>query len=741
MRMISSLLRFIQKIFHYIAHERIFPVFQVFARDVKTIFSTGSSFLIILGLCCLPSLYAWVNIYACWDPYANTGNLPIAIVNNDEGDVFNGNYLNVGNRVVEILEDNETINWDFVDDWHGNYGLYEGTYYAMIEIPRNFTSGLITMTTPTPQKPVITYKLNEKLNAIASKIATAAQTKLVKNIESNFVKTVSDEAIEALKLETEKFDLNSTLISEIEATFQDANTDISQLKQYLSDTSGKAKTFQAFMNQSPATFEKLREQIETLQQITQANRSLANQTKQTMQSISSDLNHDVNQLQEINTLNQDLLTQLQEINSNTMKDDLIGIMEETKDICYSMDIIVKADRDNIKSLNKSFNLSTLRYLASTLDYMHVLLGNEVEALDELIPLIYADDSQQAVDAALNTLSKISDEMSTKIQTLSDAFYTQSSPLLTQLVQNMDNQMQSTDSILDLTKNIVPQLNALAVFGSASSQQAIQQANTLTQRLDEIQLKINDLLETMDKIQDSEDLDHLIDLFETHQSDISDFISSPVEVQKIDVFETTTFGEGLTPFYTVLAIWVGVLLSCALISVESKDEIKGKRLNLKQRHFGKMLLFLAISFIQSTIIVLGDVYLLGVKPASWSLMFQTSMLCSVTFVVIIFSLVSVFGNVGKGMAAVIMVLQIAGSGGIYPVQTNPEIFGQLQFLWPFTYAISAFREAIAGPIPSSVEYNFRSLFLFILAFFFLASLKKPLHKLNIAMQRKYKEAGI
>jgi len=109
---------------HFVVHERIRPVFLVFLQDLKTIRHNKATLAVVIGLCILPSLYAWVNIYACWDPYSNTGNLPVAIVNNDEGAVVNGEIINVGDTIVEELKENQSIGWQFVSDWQGNYGPY-----------------------------------------------------------------------------------------------------------------------------------------------------------------------------------------------------------------------------------------------------------------------------------------------------------------------------------------------------------------------------------------------------------------------------------------------------------------------------------------------------------------------------------------------------------------------------------------------------------------------------------------
>ena len=108
---------------------------------------------------------------------------------------------------------------------------------------------------------------------------------------------------------------------------------------------------------------------------------------------------------------------------------------------------------------------------------------------------------------------------------------------------------------------------------------------------------------------------------------------------------------------------------------------------------------------------------------------------------IFTLVSLFGNVGKAIAVVIMVFQIAGAGGIYPIQTNPKIFEVLQPLWPFTYAIDGFREGIAGPIWSDTISDIKMLCIFGIIFFVLGIFKKFIYKVTMFMEHKFKESGL
>jgi putative membrane protein len=686
-------------------------------------------------------LYAWINIYACWDPYSNTGNLPVAIVNKDQGTVFNGKVINAGNSMIEQLKENKSIGWDFVDEWQGNYGLNMGRYYALIEIPDNFSARLVTLTTTNPQKPAIVYRVNEKLNSIATKITDAAKNKLVSTMTENFVKTVNNEGIISLNEKLKDTNLKPSQVDELKRIFAETNSDITKLKGYIKDTNTDSKDFQLYLNKCTETLPKLNERINSMQSIISSNKSLIQKTRQTVEAVSSDLNTDVVQLNSLNNMNQMMISELKQLNDNTSNKNIIGIMEQSSSICYTLDIMLKADAEQIRSLNKSYNLNALSLLADSVLHMDQLVLSEKSALDKQIPILKSDFSKNSVSASLDALSGLSSEITKETQDISNSIQMDWAPLLNGLVDDMTIELDDASSVAELGRVMVPQLSALSVFGGASSQFSISQANKLDVILTDLQGKLKQLISKLDKIT-TKDVKKLFDIIQKHPAEIADFISSPIEVKEIEVYNTGIFGVGLTPFYTVLAIWVGALLNCALLTVEfEKDTIRGRKLNLKQKHFGKMMLFLLLSLIQSTIVTLGDVFVLGVKPADFKLMLCFSALTSVTFTVIIFTLVSLFGNVGKAIAVIMMVFQIAGAGGIYPIQTNPEVFGRLEPLWPFTYAINCFREAIAGPVWNSVKVNVMALLVFLAVFLILAVLKKPFHSINKKMHHIYEQAKI
>lgn len=715
-------------------------IFRVFLRDLKSIKKNPAAIIIMAGLCVLPSLYAWINIEACWNPYANTGNIPIAVVNDDEGADFNGKKVNVGDQIIEELKKNKSIHWVFVDQWQGNYGLNEGKYYALLDIPNNFSSGLVSLTTTTPEKPAIIYRSNEKLNAIASKITNAAKDKVAKELKTNFVSTVAKESLKTLNSASGSLKVNKSNLLQLKETLNEASKNVTDTQKYIGSASSSSISLQQYLSSLQNTLPKITDQINNLQNATDSSKTLVSATKQTINTTSNELNNDMVQIQSTNGQIQNLLSKLKDENSSTDTTGMVDTVNELVNLCSSLDNIINSDIKYLQSINQTTPNTAITSLINSLKGLDILVVNEKNSLSNLKTVIGSGASKDSINNNIDSLSSLSNGISSSMLTTSNNFYSTTLPVLNNIGDNLDNSLNDINSLLQTTKVIVPQLNALASFGISTSKLSVSEANELNAKLSTLLNELNDLSGKMNTLSD-QDLDQIIKLLNMNADELSSFISSPLDVKEVDVYGEGIFGVGLTPFYSVLAIWVGALLLCSLLTTEYKNIAHGEHLNMWEEHFGKMLLFLITSFFQSTIITLGDKYLLGVKPENMLLMLGFAWVSSITFTFIIFNLVSIFGNVGKALAVVMMVFQIAGAGGIYPIQTNPRIFGILQPFWPFTYAIDGFREAIAGPIWSNVYKNFIALGYFILFFFIFTILKKPFHKLTEAMHHKFNESGL
>ena len=168
--------------------------FAIFKRDIKRLLMNPVALVVTLGVCVIPSLYAWYNIVANWDPYGNTQGIKIAIANNDQGtqnDLVG--ELNAGDKVVDQLKENDQLGWTFVDSAaDAKEGVESGEYYAAIVIPKNFSDNLVSMLDGNYHQPKLTYYVNEKKSAIAPKVTDTGANTIEEQINSEFVSTVGE---------------------------------------------------------------------------------------------------------------------------------------------------------------------------------------------------------------------------------------------------------------------------------------------------------------------------------------------------------------------------------------------------------------------------------------------------------------------------------------------------------------------------------------------------------------------
>lgn len=716
-------------------------IFKVFKRDIKNIIKNPAAIIIITGLSFIPSLYAWVNIKACWNPYVNTGSIPVAVVNEDTGATINGESVNVGNKIVDQLKKNKDIGWQFVGDWQGNYGLNEGNYYALIEIPQNFSSDLVSLSSKDPKKPDIIYKANEKVNAIATKITSVAKSHLTQEIKSNFIDTVNKEAFKYLNKFGDEIKKNKPQILELKTSLDQAQNNLNKISNQLNTSTGDISDIQKYLGEAKNQLPTVTNSINSLQGMVQGSKDLITNTQLSTQNLSNGMKNDLLQIQMINDKYNELLNKLGDINNNPVDvialDKTIDQMQSTLD---TLNKTIESNKQTLEDINKTSKDDKIQKQIDILSALQGIIAQDKSTLTSLKGLIDSGKITDGADKLLKTLDNLSTSFSSNLTSSSNTFYNSTLPALNAIGSNLSQGATNANNVLEGSKVVIPQLNALANFGIASGDVASSQISNVSSKLTEFRSKLNSVQNETKDITSSS-LDEAIKMMEKSPDEMASFMSSPIEVKTVEVYDTGIFGVALTPFYTVLGIWVGILLMLALLTTECEDFEDGEKISVMQKHFGKLLLFLTVGIIQTVIVLAGDIGILGVRPENTLLFFGMGLLSCIVFTMIIFTLVSLFGNIGKAIAVVIMVFQIAGAGGIYPIQTNPKIFEVLEPLWPFTYAIDGFREAIAGPIWSNTIHDIKMLCLFGVIFFILGVVKKNIYKVTMFMEHKFKESGL
>ena len=240
----------------------------------------------------------------------------------------------------------------------------------------------------------------------------------------------------------------------------------------------------------------------------------------------------------------------------------------------------------------------------------------------------------------------------------------------------------------------------------------------------------------------DDLIAIISILQSDPNLMGNYISSPINLKEEPVYGIPNYGSAMAPVYSVLALWVGALMLISVLKVNPVIIPEGDHYTPRQKYFGKLLYFAALGMLQGLIVSIGDIFLLHVYTVNSFLLVMISVIIGLAFSTIVYTLMSVFGNLGKVAAIILMVVQLAGSGGTYPIQVDPLIFRIFQPFFPFTYAIGGYREAIAGPLSSKVALDIIVLLSYVVIFILIGFfLKKPLYEKIKHFEESFEESGV
>ncbi|MGL4847779.1 MAG: YhgE/Pip family protein [Clostridium sp.] len=732
-------------------------VFKIFKKDLKRLIKNKVALGIVIGLCIIPSLYTWITLKANWNPYVDTGNVPIAVVNEDKGTIINNQIVNFGNQTVTQLNNNNSMKWTVVGKKVGDEGLKTGEYYAEIIIPSDFSEKLRTISTGNPVKPDLIYRVNEKTNAIATKISDLAVTGLQNQIKQTFFDSVNKVILDAGNTLGKNIKENEPLILNLKNVVSTTNSNVQSIINNIGSVSGSTGELANYLSQVKDGIPKIEDGINNLQSVVGASKYLIQQTKDNITSIEQNLNSLNSSIQNTNNSANTFIDNLKEtiktqesINNSALngaKEGLGIAKNDTKDIENSKgltkdqinkdkNIIQNAikNKKNLSSLiNEASNIlgnlnkispnTNISNLKNKLDSLSGVLDNqigELEALDTYLSNTNGVDFN-VINSKLDSISNLSNEITNGINDFVNSYSNNISNDISSISENLQNSLNNVDGMLQSSKELIPTLNQIANLGISSSNLTSDKANELKGKLDNLQGTLTNLEKQTNKL-NNDSLNNIVNILNKNPEQLSSLLASPVGMNVQELYGMSIFGVGLAPFYTVLSIWVGALLCTTILSANDKEEDDTTGKGILSIHFGKMLLFLLINFVQATIVTAGDILLIGIKPANIPLLFAFAWFSGIVFTVIIFTLASLNGNFGKAGALVIMVMQVAGSGAIYPIEVNPAFLQKIEFLWPFTYSIDGFREAIGGADWSKVGTDFFALSIFLVIFIGIGLMK-------------------
>lgn len=703
-------------------------IITIFKRDIRVILKNPIPLIITLGVAILPSLYAWVNIAASWDPYSNTSTIPIAVVNNDIGTEFNDKYMNIGNEVIENLKENDAIGWRFTTSKEAELGVMDSTYYASIEIPENFSEKLTSLISENPEKPTIIYKVDTKENPVANKITTVAQESLIKQIKSNFLTTVNETVFSSLKNMADKLDQNKDKIISLKNLLIKVNNNMDLILNSLDHTSNTSDILNTYLSELNATLPMISDSLDTMQDSNTASTKLVENTKDTIDIALKNLDSNINILSSNKSAINTLLSKLS-IDTKDLYKDLTALQEQVKttsEICDSLSEFLSSLNNNTSIPN-----AEIANLAAKFQSLSTLLNEQSDNIEELINYY-----QSSNDINRNTLSKINainSDINSKINESLSLYNNSIKNVVSNISNNYIDHINSTNNIIDKTKDMTNDISSILETISKGTELTETISNDLKEKLIYFRNSIAYLSENLQKVSD-DDLGKIISILQSDSSLMADYVSNPFNISNESIYKVDNYGSGMAPIYSVLAMWVGAVILTSIFSTDVKGVEGSENFTSKEKYLGKLLLFALLSVIQGTIIMLGNNLLLGVQVSNLILFILFGAITSLTFSIIIYTNVSLFDDIGKALNVILLVLQLAGSGGAYPIQVAPFIFKVLQPFFPFTYALSGIRESIAGVLAYQVALDFAILILFgaislLFGLFFKDKVSKYIYKFH------------
>lgn len=742
-------------------------IWEFIKRDAQHIVKNPIALVVCVGLIVVPCLYAWFNIAGSWDPYANTKNIRVALATDDEG--YSSELLpirvNMGNEVISQLSESDAIGYEVTNSDEAIEGVRSGKYYAAIVIPKNFSADMLTSFDESGKHAEVLFYSNEKRNAIASIVTSKASTAAQTEIDQTFSNTVVEVGAGVLN----------------------------QLGDYLTDD--QVQTFAAKLN---AALDDAQDQLSRSARATQGYQDLVKSaaklvggsTRATNSSLSATLDasgllhksaQSINDLS--NTLDgvQTSLGQAAEKSSANMQNvrsaldavyaDADSAAGKTDDALAKAKATVDNQLAQVNALKQNFDQNSqdlrqalaaiesqldpqdsayvvIHKVTSTLDGVDAALESAAADLTELsgqLDSANANLSSSRQDAASSKkqLEGLVASAEFKLAQVKSSYNTNLAGSLPTLANNVDELASQTDQVTSSISDTVGSLKDTTTKTAKNLDDLAHTLGEVAQKTQAAADKIQNLQDSLSAALNSGDINQVKAVLSANTQDLASFISQPVTMERTAVFPVENNGSAMAPFYTTLAIWIGGVVLCALVKI-SPSEAALKELKLKpyQSYVGRLVFFVLIGFLQSSLIMLGDLFFLGTQAVHPWLFLLTGWVASFVFINIIYALTAAFGDVGKAIAVFLMVIQVAGSGGTFPKQMLPAGF-QAAYPWlPFVHAEGAFRACVAGIYQGDIWHELLLLLAFIVPSLLLGlALRKPCIRLNQWFEEKLEQTHL
>ncbi len=723
-------------------------IWRLFVGDLKRMGSNVVTVIIVLGLVALPSIFSWYNIIACWNVFNNTGNLTVAVANSDEG--YQSDLVpirvNIGDQVVSALRANDQMKWEFTDEEDAIDGAKSGKYYAAVVIPESFSRDMMTFYTGDAQHASIVYYTNEKKNAIAPKVTDQGADQISTQVNRVFAETLSEAAL----------GISSSLMDYLDSA--DASGAIAKLGDRVGSVGEQ-------MTQASQVLRTYSQVMGTAGALVEDSGDLIAQARASAGDVASEAGEAKNAAGTVTDALDDAAGALSSAIEQSSAG--YGAVADSVDAAFDSAGALASD-----------SADQLRAQASAID-SQIANYQDLAAQLETIKTNLPEDGQAAVDAViarLNSSIELQGQLRDSLNSAADSIEAGSSDTQAKRDEVKQLAAQAQESLTgakaDYDSNLKPTLQqlagdvgdasaSLAAIGSqldaaasdltgatdsvAGKVDAAQQGlDDAADQMEESGARLTELSQDISKALASNDTEALRKVIGSDPSALATALSAPVQLDRHAVYPVENFGSAMAPLYTTLALWIGALLIMVALKVSPSQRTLDELDNPtpRQLFIGRFGVVAILSLMQSTCVCLGNMLFLRVQvnePLLYLLIFWVA---GLVFSFIIYTLVTTFANFGKALSVFLLIIQVSGGGGSYPLQLLPQFVQDVSPYLPITHAVNAMRAAQFGVYQGDFWVQLGTLALFTLPFIVLGLvLRNPLIKLVGAFVEKVESTKV
>jgi putative membrane protein len=624
--------------------------------------------------------------------------------------------INAGDEVISALRANDQFDWQFVSEDEALAGVTSGDYYAALIIPKDFSANLMEVfATGKATSSTILYYDNEKENAIAQRVTSTGATTLQDTIDKTFTQTVANVALDATSSLSSFMtgdgilSYSKTLISELDTTTSNLRAAAEHANTYAALLGSTSALVDATANALHAASDEVESSAaEAQNKADSAQDEASSKAKAAQQEAEDSLEESRTKLQKALVVAREALDALPNDNVTGNEGDSSTGADDSADSTSSDDSADSASDpdDSADSASDSNNSSNS------------------DSTDN------ADDADDANDADDNTASKEDLE-----EDLDD------------LEQNINSASNSTEklekSLSEATSSLTSSADSLSDNLGKAQATLKSVASTVSKAAD----TLSDLRDKLQAAVDDGDLEQIQKLIGDNPSTLAQFLAAPTAIDRHAVYPMNNNGSAMSPFYTSLCLWIGAIFMVALMQVQVSPE----RLEMLRKRFGREPkpaeiylgrygVFALIGLGQALIVGLGNVFYLGVTCEHVWLYLAACCLTSLVFTNLVYTFTVSFGNIGKALAIVGLVVQLGGAGGLMPVQMLAPFFQEVYPWLPFAHSMEAMQGAMAGIYGLQYATSMGMLALFLVPSLALGLIfRRPIIKANDWMLEKLDEA--